>query len=169
MAKKKTFSFAHLIGLGPSASEEEEDKKAKKAKGRRAEEEEERDDDAEDDDCDDDAEDDDRDDGQGRVGHHASPALVPLGLVPDHDVGNQQADQIEVKARHILLQPSIILSEEKAKQMLEGFLRDIKAGKASSTCNQPDWTCRHQTSRAISKTIPVSSSSPPAQPGRTKT
>ena len=26
MAKKKTFSFAHLIGLGPSASEEEEDK-----------------------------------------------------------------------------------------------------------------------------------------------
>lgn len=41
MAKKKTFSFAHLIGLGPSASEEEEDKKAKKAKGRRAEEEEE--------------------------------------------------------------------------------------------------------------------------------
>ena len=45
--------------------------------------------------------------------------------------GNQQADQIEVKARHILLQPSIILSEEKAKQMLEGFLRDIKAGKAN--------------------------------------
>lgn len=62
MAKKKTFSFAHLIGLGPSASGEEEDKKAKKAKGRRAEEEEERDDDAEDDDRDDDAEDDDRDD-----------------------------------------------------------------------------------------------------------
>ncbi|HAV8833494.1 TPA: hypothetical protein JLE21_002467 [Escherichia coli] len=51
MAKKKTFSFAHLIGLGPSASEEEEDKKAKKAKARRAEEDE-RDDDAEDD-CDD--------------------------------------------------------------------------------------------------------------------
>ena len=48
MAKKKTFSFAHLIGLGPSASEEEEDKKAKKAKARRAEE----------DECDDDAEDD---------------------------------------------------------------------------------------------------------------
>ena len=45
--------------------------------------------------------------------------------------GNQQADQIEVKARHILLQPSIILSEEKAKQMLEGFLRDVKAGKAN--------------------------------------
>ena len=44
MAKKKTFSFAHLIGLGPSASEEEEDKKAKKAKARRAEEDEREDD-----------------------------------------------------------------------------------------------------------------------------
>ena len=57
MAKKKTFSFAHLIGRGATASEEEEDKKAKKAKGRRAEEDE-RDDDAEDDERDDDAEDD---------------------------------------------------------------------------------------------------------------
>ncbi|HGG8742995.1 TPA: hypothetical protein ACJJXK_004630 [Enterobacter asburiae] len=41
MAKKKPFIFAHLMGLGASASEEEEDKKAKKAKARRAEEEEE--------------------------------------------------------------------------------------------------------------------------------
>ena len=41
MAKKKPFSFSHLMGLGASASEEEEDKKAKKAKARRAEEEEE--------------------------------------------------------------------------------------------------------------------------------
>lgn len=61
MAKKKTFSFAHLIGLGPSASEEEEDKKAKKAKARRAEEDE-REDDADDDERDDDAEEDERDD-----------------------------------------------------------------------------------------------------------
>ena len=45
--------------------------------------------------------------------------------------GAAQGQQIEVKARHILIQPSIILSEEKAKQMLEGFLRDIKAGKAN--------------------------------------
>ncbi len=60
MAKKKAFSFAHLIGLGATASEEEEDKKAKKAKGRRAEEDE-REDDAEDDERDD-AEDDERDD-----------------------------------------------------------------------------------------------------------
>lgn len=61
MAKKNTFSFAHLIGLGPSASEEEEDKKAKKAKARRAEEDE-REDDADDDERDDDAEEDERDD-----------------------------------------------------------------------------------------------------------
>lgn len=61
MAKKKTFSFAHLIGRGATASEEEEDKKAKKAKGRRAEEDE-REDDAGDDEREDDAEDDERDD-----------------------------------------------------------------------------------------------------------
>ncbi|SXF43139.1 Uncharacterised protein [Klebsiella variicola] len=59
---KKPFSFAHLIGLGASASEEEDDKKSKKAKARRAEEEDERDDDAEDDERDDDAEEDERDD-----------------------------------------------------------------------------------------------------------
>lgn len=58
---KKPFSFAHLIGLGASASEEEDDKKSKKAKARRAEEDE-RDDDAEDDERDDDAEEDERDD-----------------------------------------------------------------------------------------------------------
>ncbi len=32
MAKKKAFSFAHLIGLGATASEEEEDKKSQKSK-----------------------------------------------------------------------------------------------------------------------------------------
>ena len=58
---KKPFSFAHLIGLGASASEEDDDKKSKRAKARRAEEDE-RDDDAEDDDRDDDAEEDERDD-----------------------------------------------------------------------------------------------------------
>lgn len=60
MAKKATFSFAHLLGRGASVSEEEEDKKAKKAKGRRAEEDE-RDEGAEDDEREDDAEDDERD------------------------------------------------------------------------------------------------------------
>lgn len=44
--------------------------------------------------------------------------------------GLQQVVQTEVKARHILIKPSIILSEEKAKGMLDGFLHDIKSGKA---------------------------------------
>ncbi|MFM4703294.1 peptidylprolyl isomerase SurA [Aeromonas bivalvium] len=44
--------------------------------------------------------------------------------------GMQQVVQTEVKARHILIKPSIILSEEKAKGMLDGFLHDIKSGKA---------------------------------------
>ena len=44
--------------------------------------------------------------------------------------GIQQVVQTEVKARHILIKPSIILSEEKAKGMLDGFLHDIKSGKA---------------------------------------
>ncbi|HHQ4892906.1 TPA: peptidylprolyl isomerase SurA [Aeromonas veronii] len=45
--------------------------------------------------------------------------------------GQQQVMQTEVKARHILIKPSIILSEEKAKGMLDGILHDIKSGKAS--------------------------------------
>ncbi|SIR50359.1 periplasmic chaperone for outer membrane proteins SurA [Aeromonas sp. RU39B] len=44
--------------------------------------------------------------------------------------GLQQANLIEVKARHILIKPSIILSDAKAKGMLDGFLHDIKTGKA---------------------------------------
>ena len=45
--------------------------------------------------------------------------------------GQQQVMQTEVKARHILIKPSIILSEEKAKSTLDGILHDIKSGKAS--------------------------------------
>ncbi|WP_429181628.1 peptidylprolyl isomerase SurA [Aeromonas salmonicida] len=45
--------------------------------------------------------------------------------------GQQQVLQTEVKARHILIKPSIILSEEKAKGMLDGILHDIKSGKAT--------------------------------------
>ncbi|HCN7577136.1 TPA: hypothetical protein N6284_001442 [Escherichia coli] len=74
MAKKKTFSFAHLIGLGPSASEEEEDKKAKKAKARRAEEDE-RDDDAEDDGDDPDASEDDDSEDDGDDDRKESKAV----------------------------------------------------------------------------------------------
>ncbi len=36
----------------------------------------------------------------------------------------------EVNARHILIKPSVILSEAKAKSLLKGYLQDIKAGKA---------------------------------------
>lgn len=45
--------------------------------------------------------------------------------------GVAQVTLSEVKARHILIRPSIILSEEKAKEMLAGFVRDLKSGKAS--------------------------------------
>ncbi|WP_334063500.1 peptidylprolyl isomerase SurA [Alteromonas genovensis] len=36
----------------------------------------------------------------------------------------------EVNSRHILVKPSIILSEDKAKDMLAGFKEDVKAGEA---------------------------------------
>ncbi|ENY73915.1 peptidylprolyl cis-trans isomerase SurA [Aeromonas diversa CDC 2478-85] len=45
--------------------------------------------------------------------------------------GQQQVNLTEVKSRHILIKPSIILSEEKAKGMLEGFLMDLRSGKAN--------------------------------------
>ncbi len=38
---------------------------------------------------------------------------------------------VEVRARHILLKPSIIMSEEKAQSRLAGFARSIRAGEAS--------------------------------------
>ena len=38
---------------------------------------------------------------------------------------------VEVRARHILLKPSIILSEEKAQSRLAGFARSIRAGETS--------------------------------------
>ena len=44
--------------------------------------------------------------------------------------GTNDEQQLEVKARHILIQPSIILSEDKARQMLAGFLADVRAGRA---------------------------------------
>lgn len=44
--------------------------------------------------------------------------------------GKEKVEVFEVNARHILIQPSIILSDDKAKVMLEGYLADIKAGKA---------------------------------------
>lgn len=45
--------------------------------------------------------------------------------------GQQQRDVNEVNAKHILITPSIILSDERAKAMLEGFIEDIKSGKST--------------------------------------
>jgi len=44
--------------------------------------------------------------------------------------GRQIVEVEEIKARHILIKPSIILSEAKAESMLADFLVQIKAGKA---------------------------------------
>ncbi|QTH63674.1 peptidylprolyl isomerase SurA [Psychrosphaera ytuae] len=44
--------------------------------------------------------------------------------------GRETVEIKEVKSRHILIKPSIILSEEKAKKMLEKFVADVKAGNA---------------------------------------
>lgn len=44
--------------------------------------------------------------------------------------GRQIVEVEEVKSRHILIKPSIILSDEKAKEQLEGFLADVKSGDA---------------------------------------
>ncbi|WP_448211830.1 peptidylprolyl isomerase SurA [Colwellia sp. MEBiC06753] len=44
--------------------------------------------------------------------------------------GRQVVEVEEVRARHILIKPSIILSEAKAEAMLQGFLDDIAAGNA---------------------------------------
>ncbi|CCQ09452.1 Survival protein SurA precursor (Peptidyl-prolyl cis-trans isomerase SurA) [Pseudoalteromonas luteoviolacea B = ATCC 29581] len=44
--------------------------------------------------------------------------------------GRQVVETTEVRSRHILIKPSIILSEEKARSMLKGFVEDLRAGKA---------------------------------------
>ncbi len=45
--------------------------------------------------------------------------------------GRQVVEVEETKARHILIKPSIILSDEKAKSLLQGFFNQIKAGEAT--------------------------------------
>ncbi|MDP2559588.1 peptidylprolyl isomerase SurA [Psychrobium sp. 1_MG-2023] len=45
--------------------------------------------------------------------------------------GQQQVDVNEVNAKHILIKTSIILSDERAKSMLDGFIKDIESGKAT--------------------------------------
>ncbi|WP_404341068.1 peptidylprolyl isomerase SurA [Pseudoalteromonas mariniglutinosa] len=44
--------------------------------------------------------------------------------------GRQVVETTEVRSRHILVKPSIILSEEKARDMLKGFAKDLRAGNA---------------------------------------
>lgn len=45
--------------------------------------------------------------------------------------GRQVVEVEEVKARHILIKPSIILSDEKAQALLQSFLDQINAGEAT--------------------------------------
>jgi len=45
--------------------------------------------------------------------------------------GRQVVEVEEVKARHILIKPSIILSDEKAQALLQNFLDQINAGEAT--------------------------------------
>lgn len=45
--------------------------------------------------------------------------------------GQQKVDVNEVNAKHILLKTSIILSDERAKSMLEGFIEDINSEKST--------------------------------------
>jgi peptidyl-prolyl cis-trans isomerase SurA len=44
--------------------------------------------------------------------------------------GKEIVEVEEVKSRHILIEPSVIMSEAKAEETLQGFLNDIKSGKA---------------------------------------
>lgn len=44
--------------------------------------------------------------------------------------GRQVVETTEVRSRHILIKPSIILSEEKARSMLANFAKDLRAGNA---------------------------------------
>lgn len=44
--------------------------------------------------------------------------------------GRETVEVKELKSRHILIKPSIILSEEKAEKILQGFLDQIAAGEA---------------------------------------
>jgi peptidyl-prolyl cis-trans isomerase SurA len=45
--------------------------------------------------------------------------------------GREIVEVEEVKARHILIKPSIILSDSKAESLLQGFLNQIEAGEAN--------------------------------------
>ncbi len=62
------------------------------------------------------------------------PIRTGLGysIVKILDIRGKKVVEIEeVKSRHILIKPSIILSDEKAQNLLEGFLKQIEAGEAT--------------------------------------
>ena len=61
------------------------------------------------------------------------PIRTGLGfsIVKILDVRGREVVEVEeVRARHILIEPTIILSEAKAEEMLQGFLDQIAAGEA---------------------------------------
>ena len=62
------------------------------------------------------------------------PIRTGLGfsIVKVHDIRGRQVVEVEeVKARHILIKPSIILSEEKAEEQLQLLLDQVIAGEAT--------------------------------------
>lgn len=70
-------------------------------------------------------------------GHKKDDIIGPLRsgagfhIIKLQDVrGRQVVETVEVKARHILVKPSIIMSEEKARSMLAQFAEDLRQGKA---------------------------------------
>lgn len=70
-------------------------------------------------------------------GHKKGDIVGPLRsgagfhIVKLQDVrGVEVVEAVELKVRHILVKPSIIVSEEKARSMLAGFVEDLKAGNA---------------------------------------
>ena len=67
-------------------------------------------------------------------GSVVGPIRTGLGfsIVKILDIRGRQIVEVEeVKASHILIKPSIILSEEKAQAQLQGMLDQIKAGEAT--------------------------------------
>lgn len=70
-------------------------------------------------------------------GHKKDDIVGPLRsgagfhIIKVQDVrGRQVVETTEVRSRHILIKPSIILSEEKARDMLKGFAKELREGKA---------------------------------------
>ena len=62
------------------------------------------------------------------------PIRTGLGfsIVKVLDVRGKEVVEVEeVKARHILIEPSIILSDAKAQSLLQGYLNQVEAGEAT--------------------------------------